>query len=200
MRSGAELLLKAASLAASAHLAQRRKGLPEPYINHPLRVAVAAEECGLSNEAIAAALLHDVIEDTSITMKDLEQCGFPPRTLTIVQLLSKWWDNSRSEKELTVEAFKVHCERVRSEFKPAYYQRIAEDHDAVVIKLLDRADNLMDMVKVVHEKRPWATSYLRKTAAEFGPVLLANRNPQAIIRYNAALGMLSRALAGVTLG
>ena len=53
-----EQIVKAARLAAQAHAGQERRGLHEPYILHPMRVAQAAEAAGLSANAVAAAYLH----------------------------------------------------------------------------------------------------------------------------------------------
>ena len=61
------LLERAQSVANLAHDTQKRKGLDVAYITHPLRVFVAARSIGLSEEAQAAALLHDVVEDTKLT-------------------------------------------------------------------------------------------------------------------------------------
>lgn len=49
----------------------------EPYINHPLAVAASLESSGHGPEVIAAALLHDVVEDTDVTLDDLRRLGFP---------------------------------------------------------------------------------------------------------------------------
>ena len=59
------------AFATKAHEGQTRKHTGEPYITHPIRVAFAAAEAGLTRSAIAAALLHDVIEDTDYTLTDI---------------------------------------------------------------------------------------------------------------------------------
>src|SRR5690242_21150845 len=68
------LILRAASFAARKHSGQRRKGAEaEPYINHPLEVArLIADEGGVDDPAVlAAALLHDTVEDTKTTPAEL---------------------------------------------------------------------------------------------------------------------------------
>ena len=66
------IILKAAAFAAEAHTGQLRSGqLGEPYISHPLRVAAMLEPI-LPDEPLAAALLHDVVEDCGVELKDLE--------------------------------------------------------------------------------------------------------------------------------
>lgn len=59
------------AFATKAHEGQTRKHTGEPYIIHPIRVAFAAAEAGLTVTAIAAALLHDVIEDTDYGLTDI---------------------------------------------------------------------------------------------------------------------------------
>jgi GTP pyrophosphokinase len=67
------LIRKAFDLALDAHSDQRRK-TGEPYIFHPIAVAkIVAYEIGLGAESIAAALLHDVVEDTPYTVNDMER-------------------------------------------------------------------------------------------------------------------------------
>ena len=82
------LIRKAFEIAVDAHSEQRRK-TGEPYIYHPIAVAkIVANEIGLDATSIAAALLHDVVEDTSYTIDDMEQL-FGERIAKIVSGLTK---------------------------------------------------------------------------------------------------------------
>ncbi len=195
-----EQLVKAAQLATLAHAGQMRKGLNEPFILHPMRVAVAAEECDLLQETIAAAYLHDVLEDTTLTLDDLIKVGFHGETVALVKVLTKWWSD---EFVLTPGGVKEDLRpkdvqrRITEEFKPAYYARIANEPEAVCLKLLDRADNLHDMVKALPGERRWAARYLEKTRREFGDLVHACQNARVIGRFNAALESLEKALAAV---
>lgn len=66
------LILVAAQFAAEMHGGQMRRGaVKEPYIVHPLRVAEIVSEAGFGDEVVAAALLHDVLEDTNAVHADL---------------------------------------------------------------------------------------------------------------------------------
>ena len=66
-----ESIRAAFELAAEAHQKQRRK-TGEPYILHPIEVArICVEEIGLGPTAVVCALLHDVVEDTDVSLKDL---------------------------------------------------------------------------------------------------------------------------------
>lgn len=176
-----ELVTRAAAYAAAAHAYQRRKGhLDEPYINHPLRVAHAASEAGLSDEAIAAALLHDVVEDTPRSQREIA-AAFPPRTAELVRLLTKWWPDDAPPA-------------VKAEGQPAYYGAILRDAEAIALKLLDRADNLTDMRRMLPRNRDWAARYLRKTRHEIDPLRDACSNVLACERYDAAKAELDAAL------
>jgi len=79
------LILKAANYAAGKHYSQRRKGYKEiPYINHPIRVAYILTENGITDpDILVAALLHDILEDTDGTEKEIEDL-FGSRVLKIV--------------------------------------------------------------------------------------------------------------------
>lgn len=149
-------ILRAATFAAAAHVGQTRRGLPDPYINHPLRVAEHAVKAGLSHDAVVAALLHDVVEDSAHTWADLVAAGFPARALDLARLLTKWWESGDQ-----------HADRD----KATYYARILEDDDAVCLKLLDRTDNMQDLARIVAARREFAERYLKKTRREF-PALL----------------------------
>ena len=72
-----KLIRKAFDVSVEAHKEQRRKS-GEAYIFHPVAVAkIVASEIGLGATSIAAALLHDVVEDTPITVKDIERLFNP---------------------------------------------------------------------------------------------------------------------------
>lgn len=147
-------------LAERAHRGQTRRHSGDPYIVHPIRVAARAEHFGLGEHAQAAALLHDVAEDTAVTLDDLRaHPDLTQRTVALVTLLTKWW-----EPDEAVE-------------KPEYYRRILEDLTATALKVLDRADNLDDMVRLwqsptlTNGQRRWSQRYLDKTDVEFRPLL-----------------------------
>src|SRR5690606_11499824 len=71
-RGDKQEIRRAFDLALESHKDMRRKS-GEPYIYHPIAVAqIAAEEIGLGTTSIVCALLHDVVEDTSITLQEIE--------------------------------------------------------------------------------------------------------------------------------
>ena len=79
---------RAYALAEKAHGEQRRRS-GEPYICHPLSVAQILVELGMDSESIAAALLHDVVEDTPTTLADLTAAFGPERSITLCRELTK---------------------------------------------------------------------------------------------------------------
>lgn len=162
-------VLLTAEFAVIAHDGQVRKGNKNiPYIVHPLRVASRAMEFGLYEDLVIACILHDVVEDTSVTLEDLRatKLQFSNDTLKMVDLCTKWWDD-HAPKE------------VKDEQNPIYYGRILKDQGAIIIKLLDRADNLEGMSKNP-TLRKWTRSYLRKTHAEFVQLAEACEYPKVV--------------------
>ncbi|MDD6031952.1 MAG: HD domain-containing protein [Oscillospiraceae bacterium] len=86
--------------AAEAHQGQLRKGSDTPYIAHPFEAAMILDKAGCGTEVVAAALLHDTLEDTAVTAEELEQ-RFGPEILALVQ-----WESE--DKSLSWEARKQH--------------------------------------------------------------------------------------------
>ena len=126
------LILKAASFAEMAHRGQKRKYDGRAYIHHPMRVAGRASMLpGVTEEMVAAAWLHDVLEDTKVTPFEMEK-EFGEKVLKLVIELtnvSKDLDLPRAERK---RMDREHAAKVSVEAKR--------------IKMLDRIDNVSDMV------------------------------------------------------
>lgn len=90
------MIRKAAEFAAKAHAGAMRKGSGIPYIYHPMEVALIVAQMTDDEEVIAAAYLHDVLEDTSATAEEILQ-AFGERVLRLV--LSKTEDKSKTWQE-----------------------------------------------------------------------------------------------------
>lgn len=178
---------RALIFAAVAHKGQLRKGLDEPYINHPAGVMEDAIAVGLSVDAQVAAVLHDVVEDTGVTFQTLEQADFSPRARLLVRLLTKWWKTSDVPPD------------VAAVYRTAYYAAILTDPDATTLKLLDRARNLTDAVRIVDTRLKWVSKYFAKTLSELEPLRDANLNEGAGALYYRALGALERVLLATAL-
>src|SRR5689334_935191 len=83
-----EVIRLAFEMAAEAHKTMRRKS-GEPYILHPLAVAtICAEEIGLGVRSSICSLLHDTVEDTDVTLEEIEK-SFGPEIARIVDGLTK---------------------------------------------------------------------------------------------------------------
>jgi len=99
------LVDKAITIASIAHLGQKRKGDGSPYIAHPMRVAMTLARHGFSDEVIAAACVHDVLEDTDYSAERL-QCDLNKKVVKIVQAVTnddtlKWEDKKLRYIETT---------------------------------------------------------------------------------------------------
>ena len=128
-----KLIRKAFEIAVDAHSDQRRK-TGEPYIFHPIAVAkIVAMEIGLGATSIAAALLHDVVEDTEYTLDDMEQL-FGETIARIVNGLTKI---SRLNKEQDAS---IQAENFRK-----MLLTLNDDVRVILIKIADRLHNMQTM-------------------------------------------------------
>ena len=138
-------MFRAYEIAVDAHIEQRRKS-GEPYIFHPIAVArICAEEIGLGPTAIVCALLHDVVEDTPITLEEIET-EFGEKFSKIVDGLTKL-DGLHNSPSQQAENFK----KVLS--------TLADDVRVVLIKMADRLHNMRTLGAMPRHKQ-------LKTAAE----------------------------------
>jgi (p)ppGpp synthase/HD superfamily hydrolase len=145
------LIEHAYEYAATAHAGQRRKS-GEPYIFHPIATARILAEMQLDPETIAAALLHDVIEDTTADYDDVER-EFGPAVADVVAALTK--DMRRPN-----DAREVEYDR----------QLAAAQWQARLVKLADVYDNVSDCVDEAMRKK--AIAKARRAVA------LADEEPQ----------------------
>ncbi len=90
------MIEEAAAFAEKAHRGVYRKGTKIPYITHPMETAVIVSAFTDDPEIIAAALLHDVVEDSGVSGEELEAV-FGPRVMELVMLESE--DKSRTWQE-----------------------------------------------------------------------------------------------------
>jgi guanosine-3',5'-bis(diphosphate) 3'-pyrophosphohydrolase len=127
-----------------AHCKQRRKS-GEPYILHPIEVArICAVELGLGHTSVSAALLHDVVEDTPITLEMLEK-EFGQRISMIVDGLTKFSDFASVRD-------KVIASPQAENFKKILLT-IAKDVRVVLIKMADRLHNMRTLGSMPHHKQ-----------------------------------------------
>ena len=128
-----KLIRNAFDIAVDAHKEQRRKS-GEAYIFHPIAVAkIVASEIGLDSTSIAAALLHDVVEDTDYTLADIEQM-FGESVARIVDGLTKI-SHLSTDKNNSLQA-----ENFRK-----MLLTLNEDIRVIIIKIADRLHNMQTM-------------------------------------------------------
>lgn len=97
-------------IACKAHTHQKDKG-GEDYIKHPLHLAFKCKEKGYSNEVQITAVLHDVVEDSDITIKSLEAIGCPESVITALTFLTHIVDSTILDK---TEEYLRYIERIKT--------------------------------------------------------------------------------------
>ncbi|MBS7255925.1 RelA/SpoT family protein [Flavobacterium branchiicola] len=136
-----KLIRKAFDVAVDAHKEQRRKS-GEAYIFHPIAVAkIVASEIGLGATSIAAALLHDVVEDTPMTVDEIERL-FNPKVAQLVEGLTKI---SLVQKDLNAS---MQAENFRK-----MILTLNDDVRVILIKLADRLHNMQTMDSMAEYKQ-----------------------------------------------
>lgn len=128
-----ELVEKAYRVASNAHKDQKRKS-GEPYIIHPLCVAIILAELELDKETIAAGLLHDVLEDTAISYEEMKS-QFGEEVVLLVDGVTKLTNLNWVHDKVEVQA-----ENLRKMFLA-----MAKDIRVILIKLADRLHNMRTM-------------------------------------------------------
>ncbi|RAR49092.1 RelA/SpoT family protein [Flavobacterium lacus] len=136
-----KIIRKAFDVAVDAHKDQRRKS-GEAYIFHPIAVAkIVASEIGLGATAIAAALMHDVVEDSPITVAEIEKM-FNPKIAQLVDGLTKI-SKVKTDQEISMQA-----ENFRK-----MLLTLNDDVRVILIKLADRLHNMQTMESMVDYKQ-----------------------------------------------
>ncbi|MBW4599791.1 MAG: bifunctional (p)ppGpp synthetase/guanosine-3',5'-bis(diphosphate) 3'-pyrophosphohydrolase [Calothrix sp. FI2-JRJ7] len=152
-----DLICRAFRFAYDLHDGQLRKS-GEPYICHPVTVAGLLRDLGGSPAMIAAGFLHDVVEDTDVTIEQIEE-RFGPEVRRLVEGVTK----------LSKINFKTKTEGQAENFR-RMFMSMAQDIRVIVVKLADRLHNMRTMEVMSEESR-------RRNAQEtrdiFAP--LANR-------------------------
>jgi GTP pyrophosphokinase len=134
------MIRKAFNIAVEAHKDQRRKS-GEPYIYHPIAVArICAEEIGLGATSVTAALLHDTVEDTDLTLEDVRDL-FGPTVVTIIDGLTK------------ISGMQISTNSMQAENFRKVLLTLAEDVRVILIKLADRLHNMRTLESMSREKQ-----------------------------------------------
>ena len=139
-KADADLVCRAFEFAYNLHETQRRAS-GEAYICHPVAVASLLRELGGSSAMIAAGFLHDIVEDTDVTVEEIEkQFGYEVRHLVEgVTKLSKF--NFSSKRERQAENFR------------RMFMAMAQDIRVIVVKLADRLHNMRTLEHLPEQKQ-----------------------------------------------
>lgn len=135
------LIEKAYRLASDAHKDQARKS-GEPYIIHPLCVAIILADLEMDKETIAAGLLHDVVEDTIFTTEEIEE-QFGDDVALLVDGVTKL-----GRLQYDGDKIELQAENLRKMFLA-----MAKDIRVIIIKLADRLHNMRTLKHMVPEKQ-----------------------------------------------
>lgn len=147
---------RAYQVAAAAHAGQTRAS-GEPYVDHPLATAKILADLYMDEDTIVAALLHDVPEDTTVTLDEL-RAQFGDDVAQLVDGVTK------------LSQLRYGKEQVEAESLRKMFLAMAEDIRVVLIKLADRLHNMRTLGALRREKQ---ISIARETLEIFAP--LANR-------------------------
>jgi GTP pyrophosphokinase len=138
-----KMIRAAFELAMESHKEMRRKS-GEPYVLHPISVArIAAEEMGLDATSIVCALLHDVVEDTEVTLEEIERT-FNREIARIVDGLTK----ISGVFDLNSETTSIQAENFRK-----LLLTLNDDIRVILIKLADRLHNMRTLDSLKREKQ-----------------------------------------------
>jgi len=159
---------RAYAKAEKVHAGEKRKS-GEPYIQHPLTVAMLLTDIGVGPDTVAAGLLHDVVEDSDTDLESLSR-EFGPHIASLVDGVTKL---KQIEQEQS-DRFKNKDEELRDEQESESLRKMfiamAKDLRVVVIKLADRLHNMRTLEGLEPDRRK---SFARETLEIFVP--LANR-------------------------
>ncbi len=136
-----ELIKKAYEVAKEQHKDQKRRS-GEPYIIHPLCVGIILADLEMDKETIAAALLHDVVEDTGMELSEVE-AQFGREIANLVDGVTKLTQLNYDKDKIEMQA-----ENLRKMFLA-----MAKDIRVILIKLADRLHNLRTLQYQSHEKQ-----------------------------------------------
>jgi len=186
---GMDALHRAIETARSSHAGQLRKS-GEPYFFHPLRVAHLASRYWMDFSSVIAAILHDVVEDTPVTLEEVER-DFGTETALLVNGLTKAADEKLSREALKAETYRKQL------------LLAVEDVRVLCLKFWDRMDNLETISALNPKKQSLIAEETRavyvplarhlgmgRVASELDALSLNVLYPRRVNRYRHAITLL----------
>ena len=164
-RLDVEAIREAYELAVEAHAGQRRAS-GEEFVSHTVEVATILAQIRLDTNSVVAALIHDTVEDTAVTIRDLED-RFGPEVATIVDGVTK----------LGKVEFRSHTEQQVENYRKLLLS-MAEDARVILVKLADRLHNMRTLEHLPERKQQRIAMETREIYAP-----LAHRLGMAAIRW-----------------
>ena len=155
--SDLSIISRAYEVASKAHEGQLRKS-GQPYIIHPLCVAIILADLELDKETIAAGLLHDVVEDTGVTSEDIRR-EFGDEVELLVEGVTKL-----GQIDYSVDKVEVQAENLRKMFLA-----MAKDIRVILIKLADRLHNMRTLQYMKPKKQ---LEKARETMDIYAPIAM----------------------------
>lgn len=164
-----ELIERAYRVAAKAHKGQQRAS-GEPYIRHCLAVAAILHELGMPVTVVAAGILHDTVEDTKVTLEEVER-DFGSEVATLVDGVTKLTQLPRvTRRNGRAKAERASRTELAKETLRKTFLAMGDDVRVVLIKLADRLHNMRTLAHLPAEKQ---VRIAEETLEIFAP--LANR-------------------------
>ena len=155
-----KIIDKAFKFAHSAHKGVTRKS-GEPYIIHPIEVAkIAALEIGLGTKAVAAALMHDVVEDTNYTVEDIdnlfgEKIAYLVKGLTKIELVNKE-SKKKDYSSLQAENFRSLIFTISKDIRVVFLKIADRLHNMRTLESMPRASQLRSAAETLEIYAPLA--------------------------------------------
>ena len=160
-----DVIQAAYELAAEAHADQRRAS-GEPFVNHAVEVATIVAELGLDTASVASALVHDVVEDTAVSLQGIREV-LGDEVATIVDGVTK----------IGRVRFRSHTEQQVGNYRKLLLS-MAKDARVILVKLADRLHNMRTLEHLPTTKQ---TPIARETRETYAP--LAHRLGMAAVKW-----------------
>ena len=175
MSKDSDRVKKAIAMATKAHESQFRK-TGEPYIIHPLAVKKILEEWGMDEDTVIAGILHDTVEDTNLTLKDIEN-EFGESVAFLVDGVTKLSTARNGMRDID-----TYLPETKDNFLRLMIA-LGDDIRVLIIKLADRLHNLRTLSALPPDKQK---KIAKESLEVFAP--LADRLNMGLLRVEMEIG------------